>query len=150
VPGENWFVEATTNQPPVARANSNIYAVVPPADPSDPSIYVVQPQDTLNEIAIEFNRNPNAILAANPQITNPNTLPVGGSLIIPGLQESVLLAPSSGPPGTRIQVAGAGFPPQSKVEIAFGKRGGTYALLETAITNASGLFATQVDIPQRL
>jgi len=147
VAGENWVVLATTDQPPITRANSNIYAVTPPRAPGEPSIYIVQPLDSLNEIAVEFNRTPNAILAANPQITNPNTLPAGATLIIPGLQESVLLTPTSGPPGTRILVAGAGFPPQSKVEVAFGKRGSQYELVETAISNSGGVFVSQVVIP---
>jgi LysM repeat protein len=147
LPGENWMVQAMTVQIPNTRANSNIYAVIPPPDPSDPSIYIIQPQDTLNEIAVQVNRTPNAIMAANPQIPNANILPVGENLIIPGLKETVLLTPSSGPPGTRVQVIGAGFTPQSKVEIAFGKRGGQYVLIETAITNANGIFGSQVEIP---
>ena len=46
--------------------------------------YTVQPGDTLTAIARRFNTTVPAIVAANPQITNPNLIYVGDVLIIPG------------------------------------------------------------------
>ncbi|WP_324717209.1 LysM peptidoglycan-binding domain-containing protein [Carboxydochorda subterranea] len=70
---------------------------VPSAAPPPPPItcppgttpYTVQPGDTLFFIAQRFGTTVSAILAANPQITNP-------SLIFPG---QVLCVPSAPPPG---------------------------------------------------
>jgi LysM repeat protein len=45
-------------------------------------VYVVQPGDSLGQIAGRYNVSPNAILAANT-IVNPNILPVGMVLVIP-------------------------------------------------------------------
>ncbi|MFN2228258.1 MAG: LysM peptidoglycan-binding domain-containing protein [Anaerolineae bacterium] len=48
--------------------------------------YVVQPGDTLTRIAQRFGTTVQAILAANPQITNPNLIYVGQVIEIPGGQ----------------------------------------------------------------
>ena len=46
-------------------------------------IYVVQPGDTLSSIAQKFGVSLAAILAANPQITNPDVIQVGQQICIP-------------------------------------------------------------------
>ena len=45
--------------------------------------YVVRPGDTLTRIARQFSTNVNAIVQANPAITNPNLIYVGQTLEIP-------------------------------------------------------------------
>lgn len=45
--------------------------------------YVIQPGDTLFLIAQRFNTTVNAILASNPQITDPNLIFSGQTIIIP-------------------------------------------------------------------
>lgn len=47
-------------------------------------IYVIQPGDTIYVIARRFNLSLEALLRANPQLTNPDILYVGENLCIPG------------------------------------------------------------------
>jgi len=54
------------------------------AQDSDLAIYVVQPGDTVNLIAIRFNVSVEDIIAIN-ELSNPDYLPVGTRLKIPGL-----------------------------------------------------------------
>lgn len=67
-----------------------IYAVgpgnPPPTQPPPPSggVYYVVRGDTLRKIAAKFNTTVDAILKANPQITNPNVIYVGQAITIPG------------------------------------------------------------------
>lgn len=49
--------------------------------------YVVKPNDTLFLIAKEFDVPLAQIIAANPQITNPNMIDVGQTIIIPDMPE---------------------------------------------------------------
>jgi murein DD-endopeptidase MepM/ murein hydrolase activator NlpD len=48
-------------------------------------VYIVQPGDTINVIAIKFDVSANDIIAAN-NISDPNLLSVGTQLVIPGIQ----------------------------------------------------------------
>lgn len=45
--------------------------------------YTVQPGDTLRKLAARFNTTVNAIVAINPQITNPNLIFTGTKILIP-------------------------------------------------------------------
>ncbi len=64
-----------------------------PPPPSCPNgfIHVVQPGETLFSIAQRFGASLNAVIAANPQLTNPNA-------IFPGQQICVPTAPVPPPP----------------------------------------------------
>ena len=46
-------------------------------------IYTVQPGDTLSKIAAKYNTTVDAILALNPEITNPNVIRVGQQIKVP-------------------------------------------------------------------
>lgn len=47
-------------------------------------VYVVRSGDTLSAIARRYNVTLNQLLAANPQITNPDVISVGQTICIPG------------------------------------------------------------------
>lgn len=73
--------------------------------------YIVQPGDTLFFIAQRFNTTVNAILAVNPQITNPNLIFPGQVIMIPevGPTPSPALCPflqlgDRGPDVSRLQI----------------------------------------------
>ncbi|MFZ5641915.1 MAG: LysM peptidoglycan-binding domain-containing protein [Bacillota bacterium] len=50
-------------------------------------IYEVKSGDTLSKIARRFNTTVQAIMAANPQIKDPNVIFAGQEICIPGMQE---------------------------------------------------------------
>jgi LysM repeat protein len=56
---------------------------VPPPPPAGGQIYYAQRGDTLRLIAARFNTTVDAILRANPQITNPNLIYVGQAITLP-------------------------------------------------------------------
>jgi LysM repeat protein len=145
--GELWAVTVETTGSPVVRGISNLFSITDPQGPSAARIYVVQAEDTLNEIAIRLERSAAAILAANPDIENRDQISVGERLIIPGVTEVVTLTPPVGPAGTTVQVQGRGFPAEAKVEVGLGRTETSYNLIETAITNPRGEFTSQVSIP---
>lgn len=47
------------------------------------SLYIIQPGETLNSIALKFNIPVGALLQANPQIVNPNLIFPGQIIAIP-------------------------------------------------------------------
>jgi LysM repeat protein len=145
--GELWTVTAEVTGSPTVRGVSNLFSVTNPQGPSAARIYIVRAEDTLNEIAARFDRPAAAILAANPDIENRDQITIGVRLIIPGVQESVILTPPVGPAGTVVQVQGSGFPVEAKVEVGFGRNETSYNLVETAITDARGEFTSLVTIP---
>ena len=68
-----------------------IYSVGPgnppptqPAPPPGGQVYYAERGDTLRKIAARFNTTVDAILKANPQISNPNIIYVGQAITIPG------------------------------------------------------------------
>lgn len=63
-----------------------VYVNTPPPPPPPPSggIYYAQSGDTLRKIAAKFNTTVDALLRANPQISNPNVIYVGQAITIPG------------------------------------------------------------------
>jgi LysM repeat protein len=74
----------------------------PPGTPPPQSgTYVVQQGDTLYSIALRFNTNIAAIVAAN-NIINPNLIYVGQVLVIPGGTPPTTPPPGTPPPGTPV------------------------------------------------
>ena len=146
--GENWVVIADAGGFTSVRSTSNIFIVTPPNDPSEPSLYIVKPGDTLNKIAAEYTRTVASILAVNPQIINPNQLRIGEKIIIPGQVQTIIIAPTSGPAATVIQVAGVGFTPFSPVTLASTREGVISQLMGSVATDVNGFFSTDYTLPQ--
>lgn len=129
--------------------------ITPP--PGAPDLYVVRDGDTLLSIARRFGTTVQALLAANPAIGDPNRIQVGQVLLIPraGFRTptppagvpSVSLAPSSGPPGTLVQVLGAGFSPGVPVSILLGPDLGRLTVVATATADVQGRVSATVVIP---
>jgi LysM repeat protein len=80
---------------PMTTNTPNVLVVVETFAPtSTPQVYIVQQGDTFSEIAEKFNTSLDALRAANPDV-NPNTLPIGQTLLIP--DPSTHLAAASTP-----------------------------------------------------
>jgi LysM repeat protein len=80
LPAENWGVFASQGS-----GNELITVQVPfkVTSPSTTTIYVVQPGDTLSEIAARYGTTVRALLDANPDITNPDLIYPGQLIILP-------------------------------------------------------------------
>jgi peptidoglycan endopeptidase LytF len=144
---EPWVVTVDTVDTPRIRASSNIFTVSRSKSPTEPTTYIVQPGDMLNDIAARFGVSVQEILAANPQITNPNRLTVGEELRIPGQEPSVTIAPLFGPPGTSLRVEVRNFPGNTDLEIGVGKSSSSSAIAKVEKTDDKGSLSTQINIP---
>jgi len=144
---EDWVVSAETSGPPYILSVSNVHSVTPPTDPNASSIYFVQSGDTLNQIAVSSQRTVTSILAVNPQISNPNQLSVNTKLLIPRLDPTIIISPTSGPPLTIVEVLGGAFPANAKIEIGVSKQGTEPQFYGIVTTNQAGIFRSQGIIP---
>jgi LysM repeat protein len=141
-----------------AAAPSSVTTATVAASTNDPITYIVQPGDNLTRIAQAYGTAVNAILALNPQITNPSLIypgevlhiPVGTvtTPVIPVTGASALIVPSTGPQGSYIQVVITGFPANTPVQIGLHKL--NHKLIESttnATTDSSGSATVNVRIP---
>lgn len=145
--GDHWVILSISESTPVLRSATNLFSVIGPRDPNKQRVYFVQSGDSLNEIAELQHRPLTNLLAANPSITNPNQLEFGDWLIIPPQNETIVITPSSGSPGTEIQVNGSGFPPGASITLGLGRANSSFDILETIAVDAIGLFRTIGAIP---
>lgn len=134
--------------------------VVTPPIPGVPAFYVVREGDTLFSIARRFGVSVEALLAVNPAIIDPNRIQIGQLLVIPdpGFRPptltptpvtgpSVVLSPSSGQPGTVVQVFGAGFAPGVPVDVLVGPNLAQLTVVATPVADFLGRVSAQVTIP---
>jgi LysM repeat protein len=139
-------------------ASSSVTATTAAASTNDPITYIVQPGDNLSRIAQAYGTSVNAILALNPQITNPSLIypgevlqiPVGTvtTPVIPITGASAEIVPSTGPQGSYVQVIVTGFPANTPIQIGLHKL--NRDLIESttnATTDASGSASVTVRIP---
>lgn len=108
--------------------------------------------DTLVRIAQRCNTTVDALLAANPQIADPNRLLVGQVLTVPGVTNPaapsvVAIYPLGGAPGAQITVIANGLPINAIVNVGIGVRNGGFATLQQVTTDAYGGLQTAVTIP---
>jgi spore germination protein GerM len=57
------------------------------------------------------------------------------------------ISPSSGPPGTEVQVTVTGFQPETEIDLALGKKGADYDIVASPRTNTEGGLTTRLAIP---
>jgi len=74
---------ATEEPTPTAEPTEEATASPSPESSAGETVYTVKAGDTLNAIAKRFKVTLEAILKANPDITNPNKISVGQKIIIP-------------------------------------------------------------------
>ena len=79
-PGSLWTITATAQTSSTSTVSANFQVTAQPPE----GLYTVQSGDTLSGLALRFNTTVNALLLANPQISNANVLTVGQQLYIPG------------------------------------------------------------------
>ncbi len=63
------------------------------------------------------------------------------------MNPTVAIAPTSGPPGTVVQVNARGFPPDAEVQLGAGRENSEYDILFTARTDAEGTLTDELAIP---
>ncbi len=112
--------------------------------------YQVLPGDNLSRIAGQFHTTVEALLQANPQITDPNLIVPGETVVIPEQGEalpSVAISPGNGPAGTAIEVSVDGFPAKTGLTVSLGKPGAPTHIFLVGQTDSQGDFSAQELIP---
>jgi LysM repeat protein len=145
----------------VFAAPSTATAVTSAATQTDPFTYIVQPGDYLSAIANTYGTSVAAILALNPQITDPNLIypgealqiPVGTvtSPVIPLTGAYATVTPYSVSPGSKIQVSVNGFPATTPILVSAHPVNSTQLEVnKDANTNANGKATVTLRIPSSL
>ncbi len=147
-------VEAILEANPSVENRNFIYVgqVLQMPEPEGTESYVVERGDTLYNIARRFNTTVPAILSANPEIENPNTIYAGQRLTIPEGEVPevvVTISPTSGPPGTEVDVTARGLPANATIDLGAGRLNSEYTIIATAESNAEGVLMTApIAIPE--
>ncbi|MBE2271801.1 MAG: LysM peptidoglycan-binding domain-containing protein [Anaerolinea sp.] len=108
--------------------------------------------DNLARIAQRCGTTVQALLAANPQITDPNRLFVGQVLTIPGQTGGagsfvVAIYPLSGLPGSSITVIVNGLPPNAPIQVGLGPVQSEFVTLQQLTSDPFGGLQTVVTVP---
>jgi LysM repeat protein len=150
-PGSSWVVIGDAQ---VSSARfigiSNEFSVIQQApNPNAGTTYIVQVGDTLRSIAVKFNRDPDAILIANPQITDTNQVNPGQVIRIPPKEPGTPITtinPVCGQVGTEVLVNGSGFPPATSVNLGMGQYLVSYEDAGTVTSSPNRTFNTKLNI----
>ena len=130
-------------------STSNKFQVIPePVNPNAATTYVVQTGDTLNSIAEKFNRDFEALVQANPQISGG--VQSGDLINIPPQNPGTpitKLNPICGPVETDILVDGTGYPPASTINLSMGPYLSSFQPVGTTSSSPSRTFQTRLTIP---
>lgn len=147
-PGEPWVV-LVSNLETGESALSETFTVTGEAPADCGPTVVVQPGDWLAKIARRCGTSVEALLAANPQISNPSVVVPGQILQIPGEEPApqVGITPNQGEPGTEIRVSAVGFPADSVVSVGIGRANSEPTLSKTVTTDADGIVETTITLP---
>lgn len=128
---------------------------------ADAGTYIVRPGDTLGKIADRYGLSAAALMAANPQIDNPNMISVGWRLEIPAdkpaappvvtdppaTARTLRAMPARGSAGTRVHLKATGFKPHQALRIGFGPKDAEYDLFDRAQADAEGRLSVHVPVP---
>lgn len=129
--------------------------------------HVVAVGDTLTNIAERCGVTPQALLEANPVIRDPNVVPLGAALTIPGgaaqapsatpdpaaAPEGVAslpplrVVPIGGPLDARVRLFATNLPPGAGVLIGGGPRPETALLFSRAQVDATGVLSVELALP---
>ncbi|MES0360034.1 MAG: LysM peptidoglycan-binding domain-containing protein [Anaerolineales bacterium] len=150
-PGSIWVV---IGEAQVSSARfigiSNEFSVIQQArNPNTATTYIVQVDDTLRSIAVKFNRDPEAILLANPQITETNQINPGQIIRIPPKEPGTPITkinPICGQMGTEVLVTGSGFPPVTTVNLGMGQYLVSYEEAGTTTSSPNRTITTRMNI----
>jgi peptidoglycan endopeptidase LytF len=117
-------------------------------------VYIVKHGDYLTAIAVRYGITYQALLQANPQISNPRLIFPGqrinllaGIIPITGAQAEVALSRSNGPAGTQLTVRGTAFPANTPVSVVIGEQGAGAATIASTTTGSDGSFTALATIP---
>ena len=80
----------TATPTPTPQPSTASEAPVTPEPAPTPQTYVIVAGDTISKIAKRFDITPEELLAANPQVKNPNKIKVGDELVIPAPESDAL------------------------------------------------------------
>jgi LysM repeat protein len=118
--------------------------------------YIVQRGDTLALIAWRFGTTVAALLAVNPNITNPSLIYVGQVIYLPsgtsggtttGTYARVTLSTLSVASGGTVKVTVTGFPAKAEIDYRIGKKGAGYSAVVDGTTDSNGYASATVTIP---
>lgn len=146
--GEPWVV-LVSNLETGESALSETFTVTAEEAADCGSSVVVRPGDWLAKIARRCGTSVEALLAANPEISNPSVIVPGQVLEIPGEEPApqVGITPNEGEPGTEIRVSAVGFPANSVVSVGIGRANSEPTMSKTVTTNAEGTVETTIMLP---
>ena len=65
----------------------------------------------------------------------------------PSPDAAVSISPTSGPPGSEVQVTAAGFSPETEIELGLGRKDSEYDVMATSDTGAEGSLTASLAIP---
>jgi LysM repeat protein len=120
-----------------------------------PAEYTIQPGESLGVIARRCAVTLQSLLAANPQISNPNRVNAGLSVTIPvlggrgggdDLEQSVSLG-GGYTPGADISIQAAGLPAGAPVSVGIGLSSSGYRVLRRAVSGQDGSLSLTITIP---
>ncbi len=105
--------------------------------------------DTLAQIAFRCDTTVDALLEANPEVTDPRTLQIGQVLTIPpeAGQTTASIAPTSGPPGTDVNLTASNFPANIQVIIGVGRENSEWDPVRMEQTDSNGELHTTITVP---
>lgn len=82
-PNPNLIVAPTAQLVVPLPVDNATQLLTMPTLPPGSAVYLIQPGDWLGDIARRHNTTVQAILAVNPQLTNPDTIYPGETLVLP-------------------------------------------------------------------